>query len=184
MFRTSSCRVHRRCVLRTLLAHGVMNATLYCRLFPGQLLLPNLFTLPVLGMASARLLTEIVSRQSFAAIAEVFVVLTRRRWENWLTTLTILYSVSWRLTRITYSISYCLRVVTLAMTCDVDYITIVYLHRNLLVLYAIHRLVLKRTPSSLLITLHYSHTLTFVYTGMHTNLLLFKYFTCRPSWVL
>ena len=47
-----------------------------------------------------------------------------------------------RITRITYCISYCLFVVTLAMTCDVNYITIVYLHRNLTVTVASNYIIL------------------------------------------
>jgi len=59
--RMSSCRVHRLCML---CRHCAITAwwTHHCLLFSNRLLLPNLFTLSVLGMAFARQPTEIVSR--------------------------------------------------------------------------------------------------------------------------
>jgi len=57
--------------LRTLRNHGVMNTTL--QIVSSWLLLPSLFTLPVLGMAFARQPTEIVLRQSSCSIDQLSV---------------------------------------------------------------------------------------------------------------
>jgi len=132
MFRMS-CRVHRLCMLCEHCAIMVW-WTQHCRLFSSRLLLPSVFTLPVLGMAFARQLTEIVLRQSSAEeYVLVSVLPISCRWKNWSTTPMILCLDSWCTMKIMYCISCCLQVITLTTTCDLE-IMIVYWHRNLIVL--------------------------------------------------
>ena len=65
MFRMSSFRVHRPCMVCELCAITAWWAQ-HCRLFSSRLLLPSLFMLPVHGMAFTWQLTVIILKQSSA----------------------------------------------------------------------------------------------------------------------